>query len=362
MDKHELQDLLARYTSNSLTTAERERLFSYYNELLSKNSLDDLDESLLHEKLKQIDLSKITALDKTHRPTRWKYAAVAAASLLLFAFLGKVLWHEAAQNKTTAKATERILMVPDRAYALLPNGDSILLEGHGENLKERLDNKLTKAEKTQLITIRTPRAGRYNFVLPDGSKVWLNSASELRYPSAFDSLGREVQLEGEGYFEIAKLTRNNLRVPFRVQSRDQEVKVLGTKFNVNNYANELNCTTTLVEGSVRVTNKKDNKQILLKPDEQLKLTGSESTLQQVDATESIGWKDGVLVLDKMDFPEIARIIERNYDVNFVGSLPKGVKLNGELQTNVDLKELLKSLELYTNVRFNINGRNIMIKN
>ncbi|WP_312336497.1 FecR family protein [Sphingobacterium sp.] len=362
MDKHELQDLLARYTSNSLATVERERLFSYYNELLSKNSLDDLDENLLQEKLKQIDLSKITALDKAPRPARWKYVAVAAASLLLFAFVGKILWHDAVQNKNATKATARILMVPDRAYALLPNGDSILLEGHGENLKERLGNKLTKAEKTQLITIRTPRAGRYNFVLPDGSKVWLNSASELRYPSTFDRVGREVQLEGEGYFEIAKLTRNNLRVPFRVQSRDQEVKVLGTKFNVSNYANELNCTTTLVEGSVRVINKTDNKQTLLKPDEQLKLAGSESILQKVDAAESIGWKDGVLVLDKMDFPEIARIIERNYDVNFVGFLPKGFKLNGELQTNVDLKELLKSLELYTNVRFNINGRNIMIKN
>lgn len=362
MDKHELQDLLARYTSNSLSTAEQERLFSYYNKLLSKNSLDDLDENLLHEKLQQIDLTKITAQDRKRRPARWQYAAVAAASLLLFAFLGKKLLLDPAQKEEILKTTDRILMTPDRAYALLPNGDRILLEGHGENLGERLAGKLTATTQALPVIIRTPRAGRYNFILPDGSKVWLNSASELRYPTVFDSTGREVQLQGEGYFEIAKLTRNNQRVPFSVQSRDQEVKVLGTKFNINNYANELNCTTTLIEGSVSVTNRKDNKQTLLKPDEQLKLAGSASILHKVDAAASIGWKDGLLVLDKMDFPEIARIIERNYDVNFVGSLPNGFKLNGELQTNVDLRELLKSLELYTDVKFTINGRNIMIKN
>ncbi len=362
MDRHQLQDLLARYKSNSLSTADRERLFFYYNELLSKNSLNNLDESLLYEKLNQIDIAKITEQEKIRRPSRWRYAAMAAAGLLLFAFVGNIVLQSPDPKQSTTKTTDRILMVPDRAYALLPNGDSVLLDGHGENLGERLNSKLHAVERSQLVTIRTPRAGRYNFVLPDGSKVWLNSASELRYPTVFDSTGREVQLQGEGYFEIAKLTRNYQRVPFSVKSRDQEVKVLGTKFNISNYANELNCTTTLIEGSVKVTNRKDNKQILLKPDEQLKLTGSTLVLSKVDAAVSIGWKEGLLVLDKMDFPEIARIIERNYDVNFVGVLPNGFKLNGELQTNVDLRELLKSLELYTDVKFTLNGRNIMIKN
>jgi ferric-dicitrate binding protein FerR (iron transport regulator) len=190
-------------------------------------------------------------------------------------------------------------------------------------------------------TITTPRGGQYQLELADGSKVWLNAASSLRYPTAFVGKERTVELTGEGYFEIA----HHAAKPFRVKVKEMEVTVLGTHFNINSYEDEPQAKTTLLEGRVQV--KKTDKYIYLNPGQQAAISeGSPSirVINDVDVEEVVAWKNGLIQFSGADLGKVMRNISRWYNVETGYTNEQAAHLSGKVSRNLNLSQVIKVLE------------------
>lgn len=207
-------------------------------------------------------------------------------------------------------------------------------------------------------SISTPRGGQYAVTLSDGTKVVLNAASSMRYPTVFTGNDRSVRLSGEAWFEIAP---DKLH-PFIIVSGDQEVKVLGTQFNLNAYEDEPSVKTTLLTGSVRVYSRSTRQSYSLSPGQQSILTGTNLSISEADIEEATAWKNGYFMFESEAIGSIMRKIARWYDVDikFDGPLPTD-KFNGTVQRFVNVSQVLKKLELTNKVHFNIEGRTIMVR-
>jgi len=205
-------------------------------------------------------------------------------------------------------------------------------------------------------TIATPAGGQYQLNLPDGSKVWLNAASSLRFPNHFTGKERSVELKGEGYFEIA----HNKDLPFRVKVNDAVVEVLGTHFNVNAYSDERDVRTTLLEGAVKMS--KGAASVLLAPGQQARLqkNGSMNLVQHADMEQAMAWKNGYFQFDKADLPALMRQIARWYDLEVVYEGPvKHYEFVGKIARTVYLDDVLKALES-SGVHYRMEGRRLVI--
>ena len=246
-----------------------------------------------------------------------------------------------------------------------------------------------------LMTVYTSNGGMYQLTLPDGTKVWLNSASSLKFPSTFSTAAqRRVELTGEAYFEVAKVTikdkgaRNKQRrVPFIVASEGQEIEVLGTHFNVSAYRNDGAVKTTLLEGSVRVSPlfKKErllagvdpssldplevegNKKpalydVILKPNQVATLTRTEIAVKTVEAEEAVAWKNGEYIYRNISLEDVMRTVSRWYDVEVVYQHKHNnhALLGGVISRTAKISEVLKIMEVTANVHFKTEGRRITV--
>ncbi|RZK70356.1 MAG: DUF4974 domain-containing protein, partial [Pedobacter sp.] len=192
----------------------------------------------------------------------------------------------------------------------------------------------------------------------DGTKVWLNASSSLKYPSAFRGSDRVVEVKGEAYFEVYHDSRH----PFLAKSGSQVVKVLGTSFNINTYRQDA-AITTLVEGRIALHSSKGIEKVLL-PGEQALNNGTGLILSKVNTQDYIAWKDDLIVLNNQNLQDVLRQLERWYDVEFVEIDLEPVRktLSGEIPRNTNLSTILQALEEQTNIRFEIKGRRIMVRN
>lgn len=206
-------------------------------------------------------------------------------------------------------------------------------------------------------TVSTPKGGQYQVNLPDGSKVWLNSMSSLKFPTSFQGIERKVELTGEAYFEISSFFKNNVRLPFKVLSGTarggQQVDVLGTHFNISNYGNESSAKTTLVEGRVSITNLKTNAVNLLSPGQQAILSGENSRITRADLEEALAWKNGNFMFNNLGLADIMKELERWYDVKVDYSNIPDTRYHGSISKNVSISQVLNMLELTGRVRFKI---------
>jgi ferric-dicitrate binding protein FerR (iron transport regulator) len=207
--------------------------------------------------------------------------------------------------------------------------------------------------------ITTPKGRQYQLTLADGSKVWLNAASSIRYPTAFPGNERVVEITGEAYFEI---TPDRIK-PFRVFVKGMEVQVLGTHFNINSYDDEATIKTTLLEGSVKV--KMNNNTRLLLPGQQAQISsnagdGDIKVVKDIDLAVVMAWKNGYFSFDKTDLGAVMRQISRWYivDIIYTGKIPDR-KFGGEISRNNNLSEVLKILE-ESKVKFRIEGAKIFV--
>ncbi|MBO9152250.1 FecR family protein [Chitinophaga sp. GCM10012297] len=206
-------------------------------------------------------------------------------------------------------------------------------------------------------TLRTPRGGQFRITLPDGSAVWLNAESSLRFPVAFSGAERRVEMTGEAYFEI----KQDAAHPFRVQVTPQtEVTVLGTHFNVNAYTNEPGISATLLEGAVQVKAGNDSRR--LSPGQQARVnrSGQITVLRNVDTEEAVGWKNEIFYFRDADIQSVMRQLERWYDVEveYRGQIPSR-RFQGEIQRNLKLSDVLEGLRS-TGIGFNIEGKKIVV--
>ncbi|SEO05787.1 FecR family protein [bacterium A37T11] len=210
------------------------------------------------------------------------------------------------------------------------------------------------------ISLSTPKGGQYQIVLSDGTIVWLNAATTLKYPSKFSGNRREVELEGEAFFDVAQMKSK----PFIVRSKGQQIDVMGTTFNLRAYAEDGSEITTLVSGSIQVRSQ-DTKQNtantrLLKPTEQASVNNGEIIAKQVDVQEAISWKLGFFFFKNTPFSTVMNQIGRWYDLDIVynGEIPKKT-FSGKMKRDVSLASVLKFLD-GSGIRFQVDGNKLVI--
>lgn len=204
-------------------------------------------------------------------------------------------------------------------------------------------------------TITTARGNQYSLVLPDGSKVWLNAASSVRFPTAFTGGERKVEITGEAYFDIAAQPS----MPFKVIARGGEIDVLGTHFNINAYDDESAVRTTLLEGAVKVL--QGPSELELHPGQQaVSANGKITLIKHVDTDRATAWKDGFFYFDNTDLHTLMRQVARWYDVEvaFKGDVSDD-GFSGKISRNVPLSKLLKVLEQY-DIHFDVTGNKITV--
>jgi len=262
----------------------------------------------------------------------------------------------------------------DKAILTLANGSTVVLNSQQEGTVSTQGNtKVVKVGDGQLAykpavngnttevtynTLTTPRGGKYRVVLPDGTNVWLNAASSLRFPTSFTGSQRNVEITGEAYFEVTK----NKAMPFIVSARGMKVEVLGTHFNVMTYADESAMKTTLLEGLVKVYN--GNKSVTIQPAAQAKITqGSDNidVAEGVDVDKAVAWKNDMFMFSDAGIQEIMRQVSRWYDVDVSYEGPISADhFTGKISRNATASQVLKILEL-SDVHFTIQGKKIIVK-
>ncbi|HQV55628.1 MAG TPA: FecR domain-containing protein [Chitinophagaceae bacterium] len=371
-EKNELDAWLGSNDNNRILFEE------LTNEVLLKKELqffDSIETETAWQKIAAQGKKPATIVPiKTNR--RWWYAA--AAVLLLGGFLTYRLAFQQPDKTPIVKTTpEKNDVAPggNKAILTLADGSTIILDNAANgNLAEQGNTKVIKLDDGQLAynaggigsevvynTISTPRGGQYQLTLADGTKVWLNAASTLRFPATFSGTERKVELTGEGYFEVAK----NAAMPFKIDVAGKgEVEVLGTHFNINSYNNEPAINTTLIEGSVKVTGLTLGKTVVLMPGQQTQLsgTGDISINRNPDIESVLAWKNEKFVFQNTDLKSIMRQLERWYDIS-VSYEGNGYtdEYVGIISRNVNISQILKMLEKTSEARFQINGKNIIVK-
>lgn len=384
--KEHFLKIIGKYYAGSASKEELEFLDAYYQAFGMRGGYpDDLDEEkrlLLKNELKNSIGKNIS----TYQEDRFKkgkgnilrWSISAAAAILFIAGFGLFYYP---QKRIPAPIANNIIendIVPggNKAVLTLSNGKKIsLTDAENGTLAEQTGVQITKTADGQLVytilsdvhlgsnakdqnnTIETPKGGRYQVRLPDGSNVWLNAASRLTFPSSFTSQkNRRVELYGEAYFEVAKDKAH----PFIVKTVNQEVMVLGTHFNINSYVDEPDVKTTLLEGSIRVTENKGIEKIL-KPGQQSTLTSKGLKIENVDTDMAVAWKKNQFVFESDDIQYIMRMISRwyNVEVEYEGTIPKN-KFGGAVSRFENVSEVLKSLESTGRVKFRIEGRRIFV--
>ncbi len=319
-----------------------------------------------------------------HKLIRMRGRWWAAACIILILCAGSYFYLKQSPQKQIAK-TENAAKIfkndiapgGNRAILTLANGSKIILDSaKNGSLARQGNSKIIKLNDGQLSyqlaegtepatiqynTISTPRGGQYQLRLSDGSKVWLNAASSLKFPSAFTGKQRSVELTGEGYFEIT----HNAAMPFKVKNESAEITVLGTHFNINAYDHESSLKVTLLEGSVKVKgfSVKGERSTVIKPGQQaqVSLSGHEGIkVQAIDVDEVMAWKDGFFEFENMELPAIMRQIERWYDVSVeYKNANTKERFGGRISRNLSLSKMLHLLET-NRVHFNLDGNKITV--
>jgi len=347
------------------------------NEVLLKKELQFFDSIETEAAWQKIEAqvkepAKIVNM-KTNR--RWWYAA--AAVLLLGGFLTYRFAFQQPDKTPIVKTTpEKNDVAPggNKAILTLADGSTIILDNAANgSLTEQGNTEVIKLDDGQLAyntegvagevvynTISTPRGGQYQLTLADGSKVWLNAASTLRFPATFSGTERKVELTGEGYFEVAK----DADMPFKVvMNNGMEVEVLGTHFNVMGYDDEGMVKTTLVEGKVKVI--KGSNHIMLLPNQQGSLLRENDNLKidwNADVNKAISWKNGLFDFDNDAITDIMRQLARWYDVEiqYSGNIVAQF-YTGSIRRQVNISQVLFMLEQAGGVQFKIEGKKIIVK-
>lgn len=383
MDPIQGKELVDRYLRGQCTPAEKHLVESWYREHAAglrlppqtKDPLIQREQSWasIHQKIGNV------------RRVRQLRAVAAAAAVMVFLTVGLLIYLSDRNGMANSAGTDHLTALTKSEHDVSPGGNRAILKlSDGRTIE--LDTLYTgivtgpngvqytdgtkiwvgaesavagpkSREDVQDVVLSTPRGGNYEVTLPDGTRVWLNAASSLIYPLEFSDRIREVELEGEAYFDVT----HDPSIPFVVKSNGQKIEVFGTEFNVSAYTDESVMRTTLVSGKVAVSNPEGTKSITLKPGEQAVVQGNDIVVNQVEVDQFVAWKDGVLILHQTDFQALLKQIERWYDVTFeikVAELP--MTFSGEVPRSVNLSAILRALELNTTAKFTINGRRIIM--
>lgn len=312
------------------------------------------------------------------RPTRtlWVKISVAASVVLFLGAWSYYFFRNSMPHPVIAEHRIHNDVKPggNKAYLILSDGQSIALAGQrsgligkdaGNSIVKTADGQLKYVKRHNnhigkeipLNTLQTPVGGYYKVVLADGTKVWLNAASQLRYPADFRNMKqRKVELKGEAYFEVAKDSAH----PFIVQTDDQQISVLGTHFNVNAYHDDGGSKTTLLEGSIRAAGK--NAQAIIKPGQQvISSSTGKLNIDEVDTELVVAWKNDQFMFESEPVRPLMKAVARWYDVEVIfGADVPDVRFNGAISKFENISAVLKILESTGKIHFEVNGRKVYV--
>ena len=386
-----LQDLIRKYNLDKCTEDEKLLLEQWYQSFewnqsdndITHDELIHLREEVFHGiKSRMAPSSGDQTVERDFGKKRslffwWRFAA--AAMLIITA--GFFIYNFSSYKKHDVSITPALIneiptdIKPGSSIAqlILADGSVVSLDSAGTlQLKEK-DGTLINKQSGKLIynqealntsdvlfnTLSIPRGGEYQLVLPDGSKVWMNAASTLRYPTRFTGNERKVFLNGEAYFEVAK----NVRMPFRViVDTDLTVQALGTHFNIKAYSDEDEVKTTLVEGSVKVSKKMNT--VMLSPSKQAAWgkINQRLTVSEADVEKETAWKNGMIEFREDNLSYIMKQISRWYDVDVIltGNYPDG-NYSGSIRRQSTLLQVLEILKA-AGVQYRMEGKKVTIMN
>jgi transmembrane sensor len=379
MTKHEAKSLINKYSKGETTPEENAIVEQWFlNDLQGSRHtpgqarIEEADKRITANLMGYIGVQPAEA--KTIR--LWPRIAAVASILLFLSFGTYFLLHKknSVQPFVISRAKD-IAPGGSKAILTLANGQKIILNKANYGLlAEQGNSAINKTADGQVVyavsgsentaseiqynLLTIPRGGEYQaLVLPDGSKVWLNSASSLRYPISFMGNERKVELTGEAYFEVA----HDAAKPFRVTCNGQTVEVLGTHFNINAYDDEPDIKTTLLEGKVKVTATVNNEVRILQPGQQSALNSRLFDVTPVETEEAVAWKNGQFMFENDNIQYIMRSISRWYNVTveYSGAIP-GDSFGGGISRFKNVSEVLNVLQLTGKVHFEMEGRKITV--
>ncbi len=382
--------LIEKYQAGTATQDEIQYLNDWYHsfndseaELLTAKSEEQLSTDIRNKLMKTIQQAPVHPIHTSRR--KWYYAAAAILLLFISAAIYRLIPANTGGNGQAQADISAASIVTDlapggnRAILKLADGSAIILDSAANgmltqqgNIKvEKLSNgllaytiggkQLSENDAAFYNTISTPRGGQYQVTLSDGTKVWLNAASSIRFPVLFAGNERKVEITGEAYFEVAK----NISRPFKVKTSASEIEVLGTHFNVNAYDDEAAVKTTLLEGIVKVSvpvsaGKQASR--FLQPGQQSGITkdGNIAVLNNADTEEALAWKNGRFQFRSADIKSILRQISRWYDVDVVFKGNVNLHFTGQLNRDDYVSKVFEKLALTGEVHFKIEGKKIIV--
>lgn len=387
-NKDKFLDFLEKYNQHTATAEEKayvEACYHYfetqtnYTDHLEEKAVDELENRIFRQIEKERNPQPVKLIvHKNGNAARYIAAAiiliVAAASILIFnnnklSFIK----NDIAANSIAPGKNIASLILPDGSAYLLSDSRQqydLISKGilHTANKEGFLVyDPLAKLARPaiKIHEIRTPNGGQYKVILPDGSKVWLNAASSLKFPNEFDQNIREVQLIGEAYFEVTGTQKNgkNKDWPFIVKSRKHSTSVLGTKFNISAYPDDNFDQVTLIEGKVKIhanNVKSTTSDYTLKPNQQATINNIVDIQDVKYAADANAWQQGNFNFSNKDLIQVMRMVSRWYDVDVDYNQLPDKKLNGAISRSVPLNDLLRLLEKACNIQFKIEGRTVYV--
>ncbi len=389
--RYEILKMISRYVAGSANQEEIKFLETYYEYF---DHEDDVFQGMSQPEIRKFEeeLYKVLSLKQDTeaavfvRPLWFSVKRVmAAAAILIVCSVGFYLYRGHSLNQQSKfivkpkPVTKDIAPGGNIAVLTLADGTRINLDQAGNGkIADQAGLDITKQggqlvysprsskadyspNKNLFNVIETPRGGEYRIVLPDGTQVWLNAASTLRYPAMFTGNERMVELQGEAYFEVV----SNKKMPFRVKSNLQVVEVLGTHFNINSYADEIIVRTTLLEGSIKILRENSKASQTLQPGEQASVNPDIPLVRvnSVNTEEFIAWKNGYFLFNNENIESIMRKISRwyNVDIEYKGEKPVG-EFGGAVSKSKNISEVLRILQRTKAVNFKVQGRRVTVMN
>ena len=376
-----IEELAHKYKHDTLTSKERMFFDDWYRSQLAKErtlpeefATDylELQTRILFKLNDQID--RTAQIEAPAGKRLWTKIAV-AASLIFALFTGGyiILQQQHPRQQNASVKNQDILPGENKAVLTLANGTKVDLNAAGNGrLAEQGEISISKTADGEIVysaekltgelegaynTISTPRGGRYRLTLADGTKVWLNAASSIRYPVSFSTRERKVETNGQLYFEVA----HDQSRPFRVVSDGQTVEVLGTHFDVNSYPDESYIVTTLLEGSVKVYNIDPKKFKILSPGKMAKNDKSQILISAADNEAAVAWKNNEFQFTGSDIQALMREFSRWYDVDveYLGEIPKINEFTGKISRNVKASRIFELLKRY-HINAKIDGKKVIV--
>ncbi|MGE8290042.1 MAG: FecR family protein [Sphingobacterium sp.] len=379
-DSKHIQQLFERYINNQTSKEETAFLLTYLQDKENKEVVEKLienrfdgattDHKIVEKEILDRVFNKIildAPATKPQRPLWHKIVAISAvAALILIISFPLLNW-----KKDNLSAMQIVPPGSNKATLTISSGETFVLENQpngqltadkGMRIEKTSEGGINYSSVNELAQkqpsmhlLNIPKGGQFQLTLSDGTKVWLNSHSSLEYPSCFTGKERRVKLTGEGYFEVAK---NNGK-SFIVETANQQVEVLGTKFNINAYEDESSTRTTLAEGAVSVNT--GQRSTLLKPGQQSILTSNNITVKSVDTYQALDWKNGDFNFVNDDLKSIMRKISRWYNIEVVLEEPISKETYvAQISRKKQLNDLLKALQRAGSFKYHIQNNKLYI--